>query len=58
MLERLNALHFREFAPCEMEHPHKLEGGADVSEALDYRIVHLQVLDTAQDLTDHLKVVA
>ena len=38
--ERLNALHFYKLAPRQVQNPHEAEGGSNVSEASDYRIVH------------------
>ena len=38
--ERLNALHFYKLAPRQVQNPHEAEGGPNVSEASDYRIVH------------------
>lgn len=54
--ERLNALHLYKLAPRQVQNPHKSEGGPDVSEASDYRIVHPERLETAQDLSSNLKV--
>jgi len=58
VLKGLDALDFLQLAPGKVKDPHELERRADVSEALDQRVIHLEVLKGGEDLSDHLKVVA
>jgi hypothetical protein len=58
VLKGLDALDFLQLAPREVKDSHELERGANVSEALDQRVIHLEVLKGGEDLSDHLKVVA
>lgn len=58
VLEGLYALDFLQLTPGEVKDPHELERGADISEALDQRVIHLEVLKGGEDFSDHLKVVA
>ena len=44
VLEGLDALDFLQFASREVKDSHELERRADVSETLDQRVIHLEVL--------------
>ena len=44
VLEGLDALYFLQFTTGEVKDPHELERGPDISETLDQRVIHLEVL--------------
>lgn len=58
MLEGLDALDLAKLTSSKVEDAHELEGRANVSEALDYAVVHLEVFEARKDLSDHLQVMA
>jgi hypothetical protein len=58
VLKRLDTLHLTQLATGQVKHTHELKRRTYVSEALDNRVIHLEVLEAAEYLSDHLQVVA
>jgi len=57
LLKSLNALDLFEFAASNLEDAHIFEGGAQVTEAANHRVIQTEVLQRWQDFTGDLQTV-